>query len=86
MGYNHIHQIMSRETILCILGFLLILVPFLGVPSTYRQYLLAFLGLVVFMLAYQLRRKAYVRSLEETGGERKAEMFAEHEPQEKQRV
>lgn len=75
------YSIMFRETILCIVGFLLILVPFLGIPSMYRQYVLAFLGLLVFVLAYQLRRRAYLRSLEEYGGERKAEMFAEHEPQ-----
>lgn len=72
---------MSRETLIFVIGFLLIVIPFLGIPIVWKEYVLAGLGVLVFILGYQLRRSAYARSIERESGERVGDAFVERVPQ-----
>lgn len=69
---------MSRESLIFILGIVVLVTPFLGVPSDWKQYILAASGGIIAIAAYQLRRRAYLRSIERQGGERHADMFVEN--------
>ncbi len=69
---------MKRESLIFFLGFVTILLPFLGVPSTWKRLLSVILGVTFVIVGYQLRRRAYLRSIEDTTGERKTDVYAEH--------
>lgn len=69
---------MSRESIVFLLGFLLIIVPYLGIPEDWKQYFLVGAGVVLMLVGYMLRRAAYLRKIEYQEGERRAESFVEH--------
>ena len=43
---------MSKETILVIVGILVVLSPFLGLPQSWLSLILPILGLVIISLAY----------------------------------
>jgi len=43
---------MSKETILVIVGVLIVLSPFLGLPQSWLSLMLPILGLVVIVVAY----------------------------------
>lgn len=68
---------MSKESIILVSGLLIILVPSLGIPNTYDRLILSVLGAIIAITGYQLRRAAYLRSLETTQGERRADAFVE---------
>ena len=69
---------MSRESLVLITGIIVVALPYLGLPSEWKQY--AFVGFGIFLIAlgYSLRRSAFFRSIETTPGERRAEAFVEH--------
>ena len=69
---------MSRESIIFVVGVLVILLPHLGVPDNWKAYIFTGLGVLLMILGYSLRRTAYLRSLEHKEGERRADSFVEH--------
>lgn len=68
---------MSKETLVFIIGILLILVPFLGIPETWRQYTIAAGGALLMIVGYAMRRAVYMSRLEGTAGERSSDSFVE---------
>ncbi len=68
---------MSKETIVFISGVLLIIVPFLGIPLQWREYVIAALGVLLIFIGYALRRGMYLRHIEREGGERATDSFVE---------
>ncbi len=68
---------MMRETLIFFLGFITILMPFIGVPSMWKRIVYVVLGSILMLVGYQLRRLAYVRSVEDHTGERKTEVYVE---------
>ena len=68
---------MSRESLIFILGIVVFVTPFLGVPSDWKRYITVAAGIIIVIVGYQLRRAAYLRSIEHDGGERHADMFVE---------
>ncbi len=68
---------MSKETIVFISGILLIIVPFLGVPLKWREYVIAALGVLLTFIGYALRRGLYLKHIERDGGERATDSFVE---------
>jgi len=68
---------MSKESIILVSGLLIILVPSLGIPNTYDRLILSVLGALIAITGYQLRRAAYLRSLETEHGDRRADAFVE---------
>lgn len=69
---------MSRESIVFLLGIILFISPYLGVPMQWKVWLYTGAGLILIWCGYSLRRTAYLRSLERANGERTADSFAEH--------
>lgn len=57
---------MTKKRTLIILGLLIALVPFLGLPREFREVLTVILGLIVSTLAFLLKRKL---TQEEKGAE-----------------
>ena len=70
---------MSKETLVCIIGFLVFFTSFLGIPTEYKEWIFIVCGAVLTVVGYQLRRNAFIISLEHEGGGRRGEAFVESE-------
>jgi len=68
---------MSKETLVFLLGIILTLVPFLGVPENWKQYAVASLGAFLIIIGYLLRRALYYTKIDRGNGERGDESFVE---------
>ena len=68
---------MSRESIVFILGLLVFLAPFVGVPSDWKRIGFIVFGAVLMLLGYSLRRSAFLRALDTGEGERRTDAFVE---------
>ena len=72
---------MSQESLIIFAGFMVLAVPFLGIPNAIDKWVLGCLGVIIAIIGYRLRRAAYLRSLETQHGERRADAFVEnHRP------
>ncbi len=69
---------MKRETLVFIIGFLLVFMPFLGVPSTWKRIVYVCAGVLLVLIGYQLRRAAYFRSIPVSHGEYKTDVYVEN--------
>ena len=70
---------MSKETITFILGALILLTQFLGLPREYKDWFFIIVGIVLMYIGYTLRRRAFLKSIEHSIGERRGDAFAESE-------
>ncbi len=68
---------MTKETIVFFTGILLVLIPFLGVPEAWRQYLVASFGVLLILIGYILRRRVYLSGIDKGNGERGTDSFVE---------
>lgn len=68
---------MSRESLIFILGLLVLISPFVGVPRSVKDIALIIIGVCIMFFGFVLRRAAFLRSIENSGGERKDETFVE---------
>jgi hypothetical protein len=68
---------MYRETIVFLAGFLLVLLPYIGIPSTWKEITTVVIGALFVIVGYSLRRSAFLRSIEDEYGERTTESFTE---------
>jgi hypothetical protein len=68
---------MSKGTFLFIIGMLLIVVPYLGVPSAWKDYLYVLLGAVILLVGYAIRRTQYFIEIDRGNGERGGDTFVE---------
>lgn len=68
---------MSRESIVFIIGLLLLVVPSLGIPDSWKFYFCIAVGVVLVIVGYSLRRASYIRSIENEDGERSTDSFKE---------
>lgn len=68
---------MKRESLVFFLGLMLVLLPFFGIPGMWKHIAYVVLGLLLVLVGYQLRRKAYLRSIEDDTGERKTDAYVE---------
>ena len=68
---------MTKETLVFILGILLTIIPFLGVPETWRQYGVFGAGVILILIGYVLRRSVYLKSIDKGDGERGTDSFVE---------
>ena len=68
---------MSRESLIFVLGFIVLATPFLGIPRNVKDILIIIVGAFVMFLGFLLRRAAFMRSIENGFGERHDETFAE---------
>lgn len=68
---------MSRESLVLLLGVIVFFVPALGIPDSWKLYILSGCGVVLAIVGYMLRRSAYLRSLDRGNGEKAADSFVE---------
>jgi hypothetical protein len=68
---------MYRETIVFLAGFLLVLLPYLGIPSSWKEWATVGVGALLIVVGYSLRRSAFLRQIENEYGERMTDSFAE---------
>ncbi len=68
---------MSKGTLIFIFGIALILIPSLGIPLLWKQYILSGMGVLLLLIGYIVRRSDYFRTLENEGGVRTEETFVE---------
>lgn len=64
---------MSKETIVFILGALVFLSPYMGFPREYKEWFFIVSGVFLMAIGYRLRRLAFLRSLEDGSGRRRAD-------------
>jgi uncharacterized membrane protein len=69
---------MSRESIVFTAGILLLVVPSLGIPESWKFYFYIASGVVLVVVGYSLRRSAYLRSIQKENGEQGTDSFVEH--------
>jgi len=68
---------MSRESLVFILGFLVFLVSFLGIPQDWKKIFFIASGVMLMILGFVLRRSAFFRSIEKERGEHESDVFSE---------
>lgn len=68
---------MSKETLVFLFGILLMIVPFLGVPQEWRQYVVVAIGAGLTFIGYSLRRKVFLARIDHGNGERGTDSFVE---------
>ncbi|MES2749668.1 MAG: hypothetical protein V4668_02920 [Patescibacteria group bacterium] len=68
---------MSKGTLTFLVGILLVVLPYLGIPSAWKQYAYVGIGVVLILLGYALRRAQYFREIDRGNGERVSDTFVE---------
>jgi hypothetical protein len=68
---------MTKETLVFFAGIFLTLVPFLGIPESWRQYTVAGFGILLILIGYALRRALYLSRIDKGNGERGIDSFVE---------
>jgi hypothetical protein len=67
----------SKETFVFIAGFLLTIIPFLGIPLQWRQYAIFGIGVLLIFIGYLLRRQVFLARIDRGDGERATDSFVE---------
>lgn len=68
---------MSKETLIFVFGIFLTIIPFLGVPESWRQYSILGIGIFLIVIGYALRRAMYLSRIDYGNGERGSDSFIE---------
>lgn len=68
---------MLKETLVFIAGILIVLIPFLGVPESWKLYSFVIIGALLILVGYSLRRDAFWRRIDRGNGERGTDSFVE---------
>ena len=71
---------MRSEWVVGVLGFLLVLVPYLGIPETSKQVFISGAGVVLLVTSYMLARARFFRDTKLNDQERGADTFVETTP------
>ena len=53
--------VMSRQSLVLLLGFGVFFIPFLGLPTDWKDYLIIGMGIILIVVGYSLRRSAYLK-------------------------
>ena len=68
---------MTKGTFVFLLGILLCLIPYLGIPSLWKHYIYIGLGVILIVVSYAIRRARYLSDIDRGNGERGGETFVE---------
>lgn len=71
---------MSRESLVFLLGLVVLLTPLIGVPPEWKDYALLVIGALLMLVGLSLRRGAYYRRLDRGNGEIGNDSFVESQP------
>lgn len=69
---------MPRESLVLLLGVVVLATQYLGIPEDWKQWVFVVSGVLLIAVGYSLRRSAFFRSIEVAPGERRGEAFVEH--------
>ncbi len=68
---------MSRESVVLFIGLIVLVTPFVGVPSQWKPVILSACGFILMVVGFSLRRAAYLRRIDKGNGERGTDSFSE---------
>ncbi len=68
---------MSKATFVFVLGLFLIVLPYLGIPSVWKNYIYLALGIVLILVGYALRRTQYFNEINQGNGHLASDTFVE---------
>ncbi len=68
---------MTKGTTIFLLGLLLILLPYLGIPLWWKQIMSIVTGILLLGIGYALRRSQFLATLDTESGTRMSETFVE---------
>jgi uncharacterized membrane protein YjfL (UPF0719 family) len=68
---------MSKGTLVFLFGIAIVIIPTLGIPSVWKQYIFWGIGAVLILLGYMIRRSVYLQQLEQEDGVRVDDTFVE---------
>lgn len=66
-----------KETTVFLSGILLTIIPFTGIPETWRHYAIVAIGALLIIVGYTLRRAVYLRRIDKGNGERGTDSYVE---------
>jgi len=69
--------IMTKGTFVFFIGIILIVLPYLGIPLAWKEYLYIGIGTLLLVVGYALRRAQYLAEIDLGNGERGGETFIE---------
>lgn len=68
---------MSKETLVFIVGILITIIPFFGIPERWKDIAIVGLGVLLVIVGYSLRRALYLAKIDRGNGERGTNSFVE---------
>lgn len=68
---------MRKGSFVFLIGILLVLLPYLGIPNLWKQYATIISGVLLIFLGYAIRRAQYLADIDSGNGERVSETFVE---------
>jgi uncharacterized membrane protein len=71
---------MRKGTLVFVFGILLILLPYLGIPSDWKEIGQIAIGVILLLVGYAIRRDHYLRTIDQGDGTRVDETFVETTP------
>jgi len=72
---------MRKGSVVFLLGILLVLLPHLGIPSLWKEYITIGAGILLIFFGYFIRRQQFLAALENDRGERVSDTFVETTPE-----
>lgn len=72
---------MRKGSLVFLLGIILVLTPYLGIPSLWKQYIVVISGALLILLGYFIRRQQYLDDIDSGKGERVSDTFVETTPE-----
>lgn len=73
--------IMRKGSFVFLIGITLVLLPYLGIPTLWKQYLTIASGAALIFLGYAIRRAQYLNDIDSGNGELVSETFVEATPE-----
>jgi len=68
---------MKSGTLVFFSGLLLVLLPYMGIPSDWKQYSYLGIGVLLILLGYIIRRRQFLDEIDYGNGERGTDTFVE---------
>ena len=68
---------MRKAMFVCLIGLILITLPYLGIPAYLREYLLVGAGVLLALFGYMLMRDEILRRSDYGNGERGSDSYVE---------
>jgi len=72
---------MRIGTIVFLCGFILVLLPYLGVPMVWKLYITITSGVTLMVCGYLVRRRQYLDEISRDSGDRVSDTFVETTPE-----